>query len=65
MIRVDVEEYCAACMSFTPDVSRPQKFVGNALGVEINQTDTVIRCEYRKRCNAIKQYLERQLKGEV
>lgn len=67
MIRIEVEEYCDACMDFSPDVSRPSKgFVTSIedLSQLTFQTDTIIRCEYRKRCDAIKKYLMRQARGE-
>lgn len=57
MIRLDVQEYCATCMDFHPDVERPVKMY--SVYNEAIQTDTVIRCEYRGRCEAIRRYLER------
>lgn len=48
MIRVEVEEYCSECLDFQPDVEKPQKLYADI--TEITVTDTVIRCENRKRC---------------
>lgn len=63
MIRLEVENYCHSCSDFHPDVFGPEKvFAGKE---EIIVTDTVVKCEYRKRCNAIKRYLEQQAKGEA
>lgn len=55
MIRVEVEKYCSECLDFQPDVEKPQK-----LYTDITVTDTVIRCENRKRCEHIRRYLERK-----
>lgn len=60
MIRIDVEEYCHSCLDFEPDVTKPFRDIrDNAL------TDTVVQCEYRKRCSAIRRYLEHQMKSET
>lgn len=63
MIRLEVEPYCQDCLDFEPDVTKPTRMyaadeVVGALG------DTVVRCEYRNRCRAVKRYLEQQMKGE-
>lgn len=64
MIRVDVEDYCHQCLDFHPDVIPPTRLwsTGNE---ESSVGDTVIKCEYRKRCAGIKRYLESQAKNEV
>lgn len=56
-IRVEVENYCQACLMFDPDVPYPDKFYAeNDL---IDQTDTVIRCRNRKQCARLMQYLKK------
>ena len=63
MIRVAVEDYCQSCMEFSPDVTPPQRsFSENGA---VKQTDTIIQCKHRKRCETIKRYLDMQMKGEV
>lgn len=64
MIRVDVEEYCQSCLDFSPDVTKPERYYAGDKEITF-QSDTIIRCEYRKRCAAIKRYLEQQAKGEA
>lgn len=67
MIRLDVQEYCQQCMDFRPDVDMPQKAYGtnpDGSEVEIILSDTVIRCGNRKRCEAIRRYLEKQTRME-
>ena len=69
MIKLDVEEYCHACMDFSPDVTRPtREVVYNPMDFspsgKIVQSDTIVQCEYRRRCEAIKRYLEHQTKFE-
>lgn len=58
MIILDVQDYCQNCKDFDADVEKPKRVLsgdGNVL-----QTDTIIRCENRNRCEGIKKYLERQ-----
>lgn len=63
MIRLDVQDYCQQCMDFNPDVDMAQKAYGmspDGNEIEFVLTDTVVRCRYRKRCESIKRYLDRQ-----
>lgn len=62
MIRVDVKDYCQWCLDFSPDVTKPVKYYGD--GGEIVLGDTIIQCEHARRCEAIKRYLESQMKTE-
>lgn len=66
MIRLDVEQYCQRCLDFTPDVTEPMRAYGADFegDNDILQTDTIVRCKYRKRCAGIKRYLEQQMKSE-
>lgn len=57
MVRLDIQEYCHECMDFQPDVERPVKMHN---GDEVIQSDTIVRCENRGRCAAIKRYLEKR-----
>ena len=63
MIVVDVQPYCNNCLDFEPDVEKPEK-VYDGTGDPIYITDTVITCTKRKRCENIRKYIERELKGE-
>lgn len=66
MIKIDVEGYCQQCLDFTPDVVAPVKaYSSDGSGDSVIQTDTLIRCEHRKRCANIKRYLEQQMRGDV
>lgn len=60
MIRIEVEEYCQACRDFTADVIKPDRVYAG--GEEVSIGDTIVRCEYRKRCAGIRRYLEHHLK---
>jgi hypothetical protein len=64
LIRIEVEEYCQQCADFVPDVTAPERVMIGDKEV-VFQTDTVIRCEYRRRCAGITRYLEHQIKGDV
>ena len=63
MILTVVEEYCQSCMEFDPDVTPPKRAFSD--NMVVMQTDTIIQCKHRKRCETIKRYLEQQMKGEV
>lgn len=67
MIKIDVEEYCQQCLDFTPDVAAPVKtYISDCIGDRVVQSDTIVRCEYRKRCASIARYLEQHMKvGEA
>ena len=59
MIRIDVQEYCDCCYDFEPDVTRPNKYFRDGYD-EVTVGDTIVRCAYAKRCEAIRRYLMRQ-----
>lgn len=63
MIRLEVEPYCQDCLDFSPDMIEPQRM--RTANKELVFSDTVIQCEYRKRCMNIKRFLERQMRGET
>ena len=58
MIRLDVQPYCSECCDFEPDVTKPVKICSGDRVVA--KTDTIIRCDHWKRCEAIRRYLEQQ-----
>lgn len=58
-IKLEVEDYCQECMDFEADVTAPVKIQIPGQD-DLMLSDTVVRCEYRNRCRAIKRYLERQ-----
>lgn len=57
MIRLEVQPYCDSCLDFEPDVIKPQKIV-DSFNCTYVVSDTIIRCEYAKRCENIKRYLK-------
>lgn len=66
MIKIEVEDYCQRCLDFNPDVTKPTRYFDDrSKEVSGVQTDTIIQCEYRKRCAGIRRYLEQQMKGET
>lgn len=62
MIKLDVKDYCQWCMGFEADVTAPVKYEANDNHVIL--TDTIIQCEHRRKCEAIRRYLESQMKNE-
>ena len=63
MIRINVEEYCHQCLDFEADVTKPVRTVND--NDEHIQTDTIVQCKYRKRCEAIKRYLQQLTRSEA
>lgn len=57
MIELNVKEYCHDCLSFEADVEPPQRLFGD--NGCMFQTNTLVSCKYRRRCESIKRYLER------
>lgn len=62
MIHLEIHGYCDACCDFSPEVTSPSRVYGSDGTVE--QTDTVVRCKYAKRCENIKRYLSKRLEDE-
>lgn len=64
MICLDIQDYCASCCDFEPDVTRPVKTSVTTFSNEdtVIQSDTVVRCTHAKRCECIKRYLSQQFK---
>jgi hypothetical protein len=58
MIRVEVQDYCQSCLEFEPDVENPTLLY--AAFEVIEQTDTVIRCKHRTRCENIKRHIDKE-----
>lgn len=62
-IKLEVKPYCATCCDFEADVTKPERTViltsdsDNRPCTKTVQTDTVIRCKYARRCEAILRYL--------
>ena len=49
MIRLDVKDYCHNCRDFEPIADRINS---------LNMSVTVVRCEFRDKCEVIEQYLK-------
>lgn len=60
MIKLDVDEYCHGCSEFKPEASY-EKAV--AYKGKLVYSTTYVYCTNREHCNAIKEYLEKKLKG--
>ena len=58
MIKLDVQPYCDVCPDFTPDVDSPVRYYSDH---EIRSSDTIVRCKYRRRCEAMVRYLQKQM----
>lgn len=58
MIRLEAQPYCQECMDFEAEVEKPT--VLYTLGNQRYTSDTVIRCERRRHCEAIRKFLEKQ-----
>ena len=62
-IVLEVQPYCANCLDFEADVTKPGKVYTNY--DEIVLGDTIIRCEYARRCENIRKYFIRQEKNNT
>jgi hypothetical protein len=62
MIRLEVQPYCSECCDFDPDVIKPEKIICSNGFVMVG--DTIVRCSYAKRCEAIKRYLSKRINEE-
>ena len=61
MIRLEVQPYCQDCLNFEPSVTRPMRIPG--VDDPAALTDTIVRCEWAKRCANIQKYLESKMKN--
>lgn len=62
MITLIVPDYCQSCTDFEPQVTQRPEQVETEYGNLIPYGDTYIECEYRNRCKAIYEYLEKEKK---
>jgi hypothetical protein len=64
MIKLEVEGYCHDCLDFTPCATKPDRI--SIPGQEdLVMGDTIVRCEYRRRCAGITRYLKHQNEVEA
>lgn len=61
-IKLEVREYCSNCMDFVADVERPFRLHGD--NEPIYQSDTIVRCKQRGKCEAIRRHLDTTLGKE-
>lgn len=62
MIKLEVHEYCHRCFDFKPSTQKPSMFYGGDNGS--GQTDTIIRCESRSRCEHIREHIREHLEKD-
>ena len=60
MIKLIVPYYCQSCADFEPQVTQRPEQVETGNGNRIFCGDTYVECEYRYRCKAIYEYLEKR-----
>ena len=61
-IKLEVQSYCENCSVFDADVEMPSKLYDGDM--PLYQTDTVIRCSYRKCCAMLIRYLAEESEKE-
>ena len=61
-IRLVVDEYCADCLDFTPEVKKPER--NYVAAGEVIQTHTIVACKYAHRCEQIAKYLRKEVNKE-
>lgn len=66
-IKLEVREYCANCLDFEPDVTKPERTTVWSIApssATTVQTDTIVRCRHASRCANLVRYLNRQNKED-
>ena len=59
-IVLEVQPYCSNCLDFEAEVTKPVRI--EHVDGEFVYGDTVVRCEYAKRCKNLVKFLGRQTK---
>ena len=62
-IKIEVQPYCMECLDFEADVTKPNKVY--TIDGEVVLGDTIVRCEYARRCENIMKYFERLEKKSI
>ena len=62
MIRLEIADYCNNCQEFEPEVYSQALCGVDNDGILNEYHETIIRCERRRLCEDIKNYLEKQTK---
>lgn len=60
MIKLDIDEYCHNCPEFESDVKKDVIHCRNLDFNKASIVNTIITCEHRERCRAIKKFLEEE-----
>lgn len=64
MIKLIVSEYCQSCTEFEPRVTQRPEQIDTDYGDQYFYGDTIVECEYRRRCEAIYGYLKKEKNNE-
>ncbi len=65
MIKLDVDNWCDNCNEFSPNVAVTEyEYADYMCGTMRTDYDTVVTCEHRDRCAAIKRYLEEEKRND-
>lgn len=58
-MKLDVRPYCDCCPEFTPEVEFGERLYDG--GEVFTMGETTVRCLYRKRCENMVRYLQKQM----
>lgn len=64
MIKLDVREYCRACIKFDPLVTQRPEQINSDCGDSCFYGDTIVECQHRRHCEAIYKYLKKENEEE-
>ena len=64
MIKLNVPEYCQSCDDFEPIVNQRPAQLNIDCGETFSYGDTIVECQYRRRCEAIYNHLKKEKKNE-
>lgn len=59
MIKLIVADYCFDCTDFEPSVTQRPEKLHSDYGDSYLYGDTIVKCQYRNRCEAIYDYLKK------
>jgi hypothetical protein len=60
MIKLNIHEYCHACLEFEPLLAQKPVQVKSSLDTLCLCGDTIVECKYRHRCELICNYLKKE-----
>ena len=64
MIKLIVPDYCQSCAEFEPRVTQRPEQLNTVYGETYFYGDTIVECQYRRRCEAMYDHLKKEKNNE-